>query len=87
MSSVLGMRTISSSGPQLAVGGNWFFDVSVIRIPITAKSPDSVSQMSGHSSRATVSERDQSGRMATSSGRLAGDVGLDCGTCQDGKHR
>lgn len=43
-----------SSGPQPAVGGRWFTDLSVMSMPITAKSPDSSSKMSGHPLRAMV---------------------------------
>src|ERR1043165_5573575 len=49
-----GMKTILSSGPQLAEGGNLDAETSVISMPMIAKSPDSSSKMSGQLLRATV---------------------------------
>ena len=48
------MKTIRSSGPQPAVGGNFDLAMSVTSMPITAKSPDSSSKMSGQLLRAIV---------------------------------
>lgn len=47
------MRTIRSSGPQLADGGS-FEAASVMSMPMTAKSPDSSSQISGQLRSAIV---------------------------------
>ena len=41
------MRTMRSSGPHPAVGGNFGLAASVMSMPITAKSPLASSQMSG----------------------------------------
>lgn len=45
-----GNRTIRSSGPHPAEGGSFGTAAAVMSVPITAKSPFSNSQMSGHAS-------------------------------------
>lgn len=49
-----GKRTIRSSGPQPAVGGNFALASVVMSMPMTAKSPLSSSQMSGQPWHAAV---------------------------------
>ena len=46
-SSRRGMRTTRSSGPHPEPGGSWPCAASVMSAPITAKSPQSISRMSG----------------------------------------
>ena len=49
-----GMRTQHSSGPQLAFGGRCARRILVMSVPITTKSPPSISKMSGQPRSAGV---------------------------------
>ena len=69
-----GRRTIRSSRPQPAVGGNFGIAAAVMSIPIMAKSPLSSSQMSG----TTVASRRFSRRWRADQGRCVLRTYLHC---------